>query len=97
MATAAERCSRKPSNEACASLRSPLLLRLSARRLVLELLPLPRRFVVLPMDHMRVNLLRRADRPMPQARGHRRQWPRWPAGASSASDAGSGGSRPSPA
>jgi hypothetical protein len=54
---------------------TPSLLRwLSARRLILKLLPLPRRLVVLPVDHMRVNLLGRANRPMPQPRGHRRQW-----------------------
>jgi hypothetical protein len=55
------------------SLHAPLLLRLLARGLILELLPFLCRLVILPMDHMRVNFLRRAYRPMPQARGHRRQ------------------------
>jgi hypothetical protein len=33
-------------------LHTPLLLRLSARRLVLELLPFARRFVIWPVDHV---------------------------------------------
>ena len=55
------------------SLHAPLLL-LPSRRLVLKFLPLPRRLIILPMDHMRVNLLRRSNRTVPQPRGHRRQW-----------------------
>jgi hypothetical protein len=43
-------------------------------RPILELLPLLRGLVVLPMNHMAINLLGRAYRPVPQACGHRRQW-----------------------
>ena len=55
------------------SLHAPLLLWHSASRLVLKLLPFPSRVVVLAMNHVRVNLLRRSYRPMPQACGHSRQ------------------------
>jgi hypothetical protein len=56
-----------------ASLHAALLLWLPACRLILELLPCLRRLVILPVDHVRVNLLRRPYRPMPQARRYRRQ------------------------
>src|ERR1035437_5960185 len=63
-----------PPPSCATSLHPPLPLWLPAGRLVLELLPLPRRLVDLPMDHVRVNLLRRPYRSMSQPRGHRRQW-----------------------
>jgi hypothetical protein len=47
------------------SLHAPLLLCLTARGLILELLPFPRSLVVLPVDHVRVDVLRRPNRPMP--------------------------------
>ena len=49
-------------------------MRLSARRLLPELLPFPRRLIILPVNHMRVDFLGRSYRPMPQACRHRRQW-----------------------
>jgi len=55
------------------SLHAPLLLWRPARGLILELLPPPSRLVILPVNHIRVNLLRRANRPVPEPRGHRRQ------------------------
>ena len=84
-------------NESDYSLHPPLLLCLPARRLVLELLPFPSRLIILPVDHVRVNFLRRPYRPVPQPGRHHRQRSRTPAGASSASVSGSGGSRPSAA
>src|SRR5579863_2692264 len=47
------------------SLYQPLLLRQLLRRLILELLPLPRRLVVLPVDHVGVNLLGGPNRCVP--------------------------------
>src|SRR5580698_9303743 len=55
-------------------LHAPLLLRLPAGRLALKLLPFPSRFVILAVNHVTINFLRRPYRPMPQTRGHRRQW-----------------------
>jgi hypothetical protein len=52
------------------SLHAPLLLRLSGRGPILELLPLLRRLVILPVDHMRVDFLGRAYRRVPQPRRH---------------------------
>ena len=53
------------------SLHAPLPLQLPARRLVLGLLPLPCCLVVLPVNHVRVNLLSGSYRPMAQACGYR--------------------------
>ena len=43
------------------------------RRLVLETLPCLRRLIVLPMDHVAVNFLRRSNRRVPQPRRNRSQ------------------------
>jgi len=52
---------------ACLHLTVPVCaLRHSAGRLFLKLLPLPSRLVILPMDHMRIDFLGRAYRPMPR-------------------------------
>ena len=56
------------------SLDLPLRLRGDARTLILEPLPCFRSQVILPVNHMRVNLLRRQYRPVPEPRGHRWKW-----------------------
>jgi hypothetical protein len=46
------------------SRHAPLLPRPSTCRLVLKLLPFSRRLVILPMNHVRINFLRSAKRPV---------------------------------
>ena len=56
------------------SLHALLLLWLPARRLILKLLPLLRSLVILSVDHVAIDFLCRSNRPVAQARRHRRQW-----------------------
>jgi hypothetical protein len=62
-----------PVSKAHKFIAPPLLLWLAARRLVLKLLPFLCSLVMLPVDHVAMDLLGSPNRPMPQAFGHHRQ------------------------